>query len=357
MATIVPMTNPSSLTALLFRRLRWVLAIQVATLFVASVGFVVFAEYGWFDAFYMSVITLGTIGYGEVNPLDTTGRLWAIVVITGGFAVLVYSGAVLTSLLLSGELTDALVRQRRARMRDRLKDHVVVVGFGRVGQAVVRAALRAGHECVVVDHDESKRDEITRAGAIAVVGDGMQETVLHEAAIGTARGLVAAAPDDPVNLVVTLTGRAVRPDLRIVSRVNDPAWEERITRAGASAAASPYADFGAGLAASALGTDVVETHSLSGYGLRTEDVIIGRGSKLIGRRPHELADEYANATFIAMRRSSQASLPASLPASSGTSFASGTPWEKTDDALREGDLLVIVGPDHVVAHVIHGTDG
>ena len=223
-------------------------------------------------------------------------------------------------------------------MRVRLKNHMVVVGFGRVGHAVVSAALQAGHDCVVVDQDETKRDAITDAGAIAVIGDGMQESVLHEAAIGTARGLVTAAPDDPANLVVTLTARAVCPDLRIVSRVNDPAWQERITRAGASAAVSPYADFGAGLAASALGADVIETHSLSGYGLRTEDIVIGKGSRLIGRRPHELAGDDANATLISMRRRS-----------------SGPTWEKTNDELREGDLLVIVGPEEVVAALIRKT--
>jgi voltage-gated potassium channel len=319
---------------LLYVRLRWVLLVQFVTVFVSTAGFVVLADFSWFDALYMSVITLGTIGYGEVQPLETVGRVWAMTVIAGGFAVLVYSGSVLTSLLLSGDLQAAMARQRTERMRERLVDHVIVVGFGRVGRSVVQATVAAGHRCVVVDADPTKEEGIRSAGALAVPGDGMQEDVLRAAGIETARALIAAGPDDPSNLVVTLTARALRPDLRIVSRVNEPDWQQRISRAGASAAVSPYGDFGTGLAASALGADLVDTHSLSGYGLRTEDIVVGAGSPLIGRRPGELAAEHENTTFLAMRRR-----------------APESPWERVETELRPGDLLVVLGPDETVARI------
>ena len=122
------MGDQPSVIRLLSTRLRWVLLVQVATLVVATAGFVLLADYGWFDALYMSVITLGTVGYGEVRTLDNVGRTWAMLVIAGGFAVLVYSGAVFTSLILSGDLSAALARQGSARMRERLHDHVIVVG-------------------------------------------------------------------------------------------------------------------------------------------------------------------------------------------------------------------------------------
>lgn len=323
--------QPPSVTGLLVRRLRWVLAVQLGTLAVATIGFVALAHFDWFDALYMSVITLGTIGYGEVQPLDTVGRTWAMLVIAGGFGALVYSGAAITSLLLSGDLSAALQRQRSARMLDRLQGHVIVVGFGRVGRSVVQAVLQHGRACVVVDADPAKGEAIRAAGAVPLCADGMQEDTLRAAGIDTARALVAAGPDDPANLVITLTARALRTDLRIVSRVNDTDWHQRIERAGASAVMSPYGDFGAGLAASALGADVVETHELGGYGLRTQDIIVGAGSPIIGRRPDELVADHPGVTLLAMRRAS-----------------TETPWDKVDDELRAGDVLVVLGPDDVV---------
>ena len=282
----------------------------------------------------MSVITLWTVGYAEVTPLDTVGRTWAMEVITGGFAVLVYAGAVLTSLLLSGDLRTAFLTQRGERMRKDLHQHVIVVGFGRVGRAVVLATLRSGHQCLVVDADPAKAESIREEGALVVVGDGMQEDVLREAGIETARALVAAGPDDPANLVVTLTARALRPDLRIISRVNEVEWQQRMTHAGATAAMSPYGDFGAGLAASALGKDVVETHVLSGYGLRSEDIIVGSGSGVIGRTTADLAREHDDVTILALRRN-----------------GSVDPWQPVEAGIREGDVLLLMGSDADVASI------
>ncbi len=328
------MAKPRSFLGFLAGRLRWVLLAQVLTLVVSTAGFVVLAGLDWFDALYMSVITLGTVGYGEVAPLDTIGRTWAMVVITGGFAVLVYAGAVLTSLLLSGDLRTAFLTQKGERMRKGLHNHVIVVGFGRVGRSVVLATLRSGHECLVVDADPAKAEAIRADGALAVVGDGMQEDILREAGIETARALVAAGPDDPANLVVTLTARALRPDLRIISRVNEVEWQQRMTHAGATAAMSPYGDFGAGLAASALGKDVVETHVLSGYGLRSEDIIVGSGSRVIGRNPSDLAREHDDVTILALRRT-----------------RSDDPWQPVEAEIREGDVLLLMGSDENVASI------
>ena len=163
------MASPRSFVGFLFGKLRWVLLAQVLTLVVSTAGFVVFAGLDGFDALYMSVITLGTVGYGEVAPLDTVGRTWAMVVITGGFAVLVYAGAVLTSLPLSGDLRTAFLTQRGEGMRKDLHHHVIVVGFGRVGRAVVLATLRSGHECLLVDADPVEA-EICEGDVLLLMG-------------------------------------------------------------------------------------------------------------------------------------------------------------------------------------------
>jgi voltage-gated potassium channel len=240
---------------LVLYRLRWALAMVLLLAFVATLGYVVIEHYSWLDALYMAVITLGTIGYGEVRPLHTGGRIFTMGIVIGGFAALVYMASVLTNLFASGEATRHMQARRTSRMAGELEHHVVIVGFGRVGHAVVRAFVKQGKTCVVVDTNPDHEDAITAAGAMQVVGNATNEEDLTRAGIHRADALVAAADQDSENLVVVLTARSLRNDLRIVSRVNQTSWLRRIRQAGANIAESPYESYGEMLANSALTVD------------------------------------------------------------------------------------------------------
>jgi hypothetical protein len=115
---------------------------------IATIGYMIIEGYGWVDAVYMTVITLGTIGYGEIHPLGTGGRFFTVGVIMASFGTFVYAASVLTSVFTSGEALRHIHERKAKIMRDALRDHVIVVGFGRVGQAVVRSLREMDRQCV-----------------------------------------------------------------------------------------------------------------------------------------------------------------------------------------------------------------
>lgn len=244
-----------SVAGFVLYRLRWALVGIGAVLVASTVGYMQVEDYSFLDAFYMTAITLGTIGYGEVRPLDTAGRIMTIGVIVASFTTLVYMASVLTELFASGEATVRVRRKRKARILDNLDHHVIVVGFGRVGQSVVDAFTQRGRHCVVLDSNPDHGPAITAAGAVQFVGDATDEAALRQAGIDRADALVAAANEDADNLVIVLTARSVRADLRIVSRVNQATWLGRMKAAGADVAESPYPSYGAKLANAALDDD------------------------------------------------------------------------------------------------------
>ena len=143
-------------------------------------------------------------------------------------------------------------------MQETFHGHVIVVGFGRVGHAVVRSLHAIGERCVVLDMNPDLEPAIRTLGAVHVCGDGTDVDSLHAAGIDRVAGLVAAADADAANLVVVLTARAVAPSLRIVSRVNEPEWLQRIKHAGADVAESPYESYGRHLAGYAAGLEPAE---------------------------------------------------------------------------------------------------
>jgi voltage-gated potassium channel len=310
---------------LAFRRLRMVAAVSVVMLSIASAGYVVIEGYTWFDAIYMTIITLGTIGYGEVNPLDKAGRAWTMFVIVGGFTLLVYTAATLTSFFVSDELSALVKRRRRQKMREGLIDHVIVVGFGRVGRAAATAVMREGRRCVVIDEDVALGDEVMATGAAFVHGDARQEEPLRAARVDRAVAVVTAL-DDPSNLVVILTARSLRHDLRVVSRVNEAAWRDRLLRAGAAQAVPLYESVGINLAATALDADVLGVQDLPGLGVRTEEIVVGDGSAAVGRTLGELMADEPEVLLLGVRREHGL-----------------TSWHEVTGALEVADVLVALG--------------
>jgi voltage-gated potassium channel len=307
---------------------------MMGVLTVATIGFVLLADYPWFDALYMSVITLATIGYGEVHPLDTAGRVWAITVIIAGFATFVYAASVLSAVFVSGEFTNAVKARREVRMREQLHGHVIVVGFGRVGRAVVRGVVNERRPCIVIDREPAVADAITAVGVVGLIGDASEEATLREAGIERAEAIVAAAHDDATNLVVVLTARALNPNLRIVARVNDPAWYDRICRAGAHSALSPYESYGIALAASALDASVVGVQDLPTLGLRASEVTVLPRSPVVGMSLRELAVAHPDVLVVGIRRESEI-----------------TRWHEIPGPINVGDVIVILGEPSAMAHV------
>jgi voltage-gated potassium channel len=293
---------------------------------IATIGYMIIEGYGWVDAVYMTVITLGTIGYGEIHPLGTGGRFFTVGVIMASFGTFVYAASVLTSVFTSGEALRHIHERKAKIMRDALRDHVIVVGFGRVGQAVVRSLREMDRQCVVLDTNADHAAAIEASGAMHVCGDATNEADLERAGISRAAAFVAAVDQDSSNLVVVLTARAARPDLRIVSRVNEAGWLSRMKHAGADVAQSPYDSYGASLAASALSPDVLDLHDLPLLGLGTEEILVRSSSPFIGKGLSDLVAEHVGVYVLGLRRDRRLHK-----------------WHDIDDAVREGDVLVVLG--------------
>jgi voltage-gated potassium channel len=317
--------------ALVLYRLRWALLGMLILAVLATVGYVTVEGYGWIDAIYMTVITLGTVGYGETHPLDTAGRFMTIGVIIVGFTTFVYAVSVLTNLFVSGDTLVQMHHRRSKRMREGLDHHVIVVGFGRVGQAVVRGLQELGRQCVVLDRNPASEAAIRAAGGVEVIGDATNPEDLHRAGIDRADALIAACDADSENLVVVLTAHSTRADLRIVSRVNETAWLERMQHAGADVAQSPYPTYGMSLAAAAVSSAVLDLHDLPLLGLGTEEIQISDGSPLVGTTTAEALQAHPFVFVVGLRREDRLH-----------------PWHTIEGAVRSGDVLVALGtPEHL----------
>lgn len=310
---------------MIFRQLRGPLLAAAVAIAVASTGYVLVEGWSWMDAVYMSSITIGQVGYGEVHPLTTAGRAWTICVIFSGFAVFVYAAAALTALFVSGDVAQALRERRRSKVREQLHDHVVIVGFGRVGRASADSAMRAGRKVVVIDTAERLDDAATAAGAVFLKGDARDVTVLHSAGAPRAAALIATL-DDPSNAVVALTARSIAPSLRIVARVSDSDWSERMMRAGASHVVPVYESVGAGMAATALDAEVLGVLAIPGTDMRVEEVEVGSGSQAEGCNLPALMDAAPGVHILGIRQ--------------GDSVQR---WHEADGPLRAGDMLVVLG--------------
>jgi voltage-gated potassium channel len=312
-------------------RIRWAINSLIALFFIATAGYALLEHYSVLDSAFMTVITLSTVGYNEVRPLDGAGQLFSIGVIIAGFGCLAYAGAMITGLFTSGEVADHLHKSRTTRMRHDTKDHVIVVGFGRVGQSVAQAVAELGHPCVVMDRNADREALIAKAGLIPCIGDATSEVDLIEAGIERAVALVAAAEEDAVNLVITLTARAMRKDLRIISRVNEHAWQDRIVHAGASVAQSPYRSYGLTLATTALHSSVLDTHVLPTLGLVAEEIEVSANSELAGQPLHPTPPGTDGVILVGLRRDSRFHR-----------------WNELSGPIEAGDVLVALGTQSAV---------
>jgi voltage-gated potassium channel len=315
----------TSARRLVATRLRGPSIAALTAVAVAALGYVVIEGWSVMDAVYMAVITIGQVGFGEVHPLTTAGRTWTMFVIVSGFAVFVYSAASLTALFLSDDVAAALREKRRSKVRAHLHDHVVVAGFGRVGRSAVDAAVRGGRRCEVIDANAEVESAVTARGAVFLHGDARDAEVLRAAGVQRAVALITSL-DDPSNAVVALTARSLAPSLRIVTRVTDVTWRDRLMRAGASHVVPVYESVGASLAATALDAEVLGVLPIAGTDMRVEEMEVGANSHAVGADLRRLMTANDGLHILGLRRDDTL-----------------TRWHETDDTLRAGDVLVVMG--------------
>ncbi|MBI3869834.1 MAG: potassium channel protein [Verrucomicrobia bacterium] len=254
---------------------------------VGVVGYRWIEGWSFLDALYMTVTTLATVGYGEVHPLSTGGRVFTIGLIVCGGALAAYALTQLAQVFYSGEWRRHWENQKRARMLAELSNHIIVCGYGRVGRNVIKELQAEGLPFVVIDLNPEKVARAQETGALVVQGDAAHESKLKEAGIERARGLVAAARSDAENVFIVLTARSLRPDLSIVARADVEESEPKLLRAGANRVILPYHITGRRLVTMLVRPDVAdfldEVSHTSGMELLLEQIQVAADSALAGQ--------------------------------------------------------------------------
>jgi len=195
----------------LARRIALIGGLLLFTLALGTTGFVLIAGYPAFDAFYMTLVTISTVGYEELHPLTRAGRVFNSFLILFGVSVMFFAVGLMTQTIIELELHDRFGRKRTRRMIDKLKDHFIVCGYGRVGRHASRELLRAGAPFVVLDRNEARAEQARQAGMLTMVADATRDESLRQAGIARANGLVSALATDADNLFVILSAKTLNP--------------------------------------------------------------------------------------------------------------------------------------------------
>ena len=231
--------------------MRGVIALA-AVVAVGIAGYMVIEGWSLLDAVYMTIVTFTTVGYEEVHPLSTGGRIFTIFLMVGGVGVMLYVLTTVVNLAVAHEVGSLLRRRiRRARMT-KLSGHYIVCGFGRVGRAVASTLQENAVSVIVVDKDAEALAEAEKDGMLTLQGDATRDSDLMSAQIDRASGLVAATGDDSENVYISLSARGLNAGLHIVARASRAESEKKLRRAGADQVVSPYAIGGEAMAMTAM---------------------------------------------------------------------------------------------------------
>ena len=216
------------------------LSLLLILIIIGVLGYTFIDGYGFTDSFYMTIITIATVGFGEPAPLSLAGKWFTVVLILFSFGTFAYALTSLTSLLADGTFSKYLRNKMIRKKVNELKDHVIVCGYGNNGLQVVLELQEHGVPFVIVDKDSAVIELINEDERLLwVEGDATQDDVLHEAGIKHAKALIATLPDDSHNVFLVLTARQLNTNLTIISRASDEGSDIKLRRAGANSVIMP----------------------------------------------------------------------------------------------------------------------
>ncbi len=300
---------------------------------LGTAGYLIIEGWGFLDAIYMTVTVLTTIGFREVRPLDDAGRIFTIVLAIAGVGGIFYALISVFQFVLEGELGQLLGVQRMKGRIERLKDHYILCGFGRVGEEIAHEFVTRDLPFVVVESNPEAIERAQRRGCLILVGDATSDAILREAGVERAKCLLAASDSDAGNTFIVLTAKALNPGLFAVSRAAHPESEARMTRAGADRVFSPYVIAGKQMALTALQPIVVEfidTLATTREGAPVlAEIEASRETGLTGRTIHEVLHSCRTVVVLGLQKSTG-------------ELRAGPPG---DTVLEEGDRVIVMGQE------------
>jgi voltage-gated potassium channel len=314
------------------KKLRYSLLMLIAIIAFGTCGYYFIEHMPLFEAFYMTVITLSTVGFAEVVPLSQAGRAITVVIIILGISVGAYTIGMLVRALVEGELVKIFGRRKVQKQVSGLKNHFIICGFGRIGRIVCSELDDDNIDFVVIEQDPSVIEQIEAQKYLYLEMDATTEEALMHAGIMEAKGIVTAVNSDANNVFITMTAKSLRPDVFVLGRASEEKNEAKLLRAGATRVVSPYLIGGRRIAQMLKKPTVVDFVDIammgSHLGLMMEEAKIGDNSSLIGK---SLIDSHL--------RKDYGVIIVAIKKQSGEMVFNPMPTEK----LEGGDVIVVLG--------------
>jgi voltage-gated potassium channel len=318
----------------LTRRFLFLFTAIAGTLVIGTVGFVLTDHYTPFEAFYMTLTTMTTVGYGELHTLSTRGRIFNSFIIFFGVTTLFIAVGAMTQTIIELEFGDALNKRRARRMIEKLKDHYIICGYGRVGRGAAAELKSEGVPMIVVDVNPERAERAMTAGHLAVAADSTRDDTLRHVGVERARGLVSALATDADNLFVLLSAKGLNPRIHVATRAAEEGAEEKMRRAGADAVFAPYSITGHRLAHALLRPHVVQfldftTTTNLGEDISIEQVPVSARTPMISKTIREMQIGRELGVIVMAIRKSDGTMLFNPPA---------------DTAICGGEFLIVMGP-------------
>jgi voltage-gated potassium channel len=286
-----------------FRLAGILLAIVIA---VGVTGYMVIDGWDFLDSFFMVIITISTVGYTEVHPQGHAGRLFTSGLIVVGVATMLYGFGVFAETLADNAFGRYRKERQLQRELDRLSDHFIICGYGRIGTQIVAEFEQHATAYVVIDQTEEALERIRAENHLHIEGDASKEEILKQAGIERARGLISAVDSDERAVYIVLAARALNPNLYIVARAGRPESIRRLELAGATRTISPYLMAGHRMAELAIRpamVDVLDTLHHGEAGIGVEEMVVSPETKAVGKTLEEVGLLAGNtAKVLAVRR-------------------------------------------------------
>ncbi len=273
----------------IIKKLKIVLGIIITIFFTGTVGFHIIEGMALLDSFYMTIITISTVGFREVKELSPEGKFFTSMLILFGVSTVAYGYSVVTSIVVEGELKQVWIFRRKKKMLEKLKNHYIICGYGRMGSYICKKLKKENIPFVVIDKNTAIENQLENEDYLYLLDDSSKEETLLLAGVERAKGLISVVSSDADNVYIVLTARQLNPNLYIIARAAEEASEQKMYKAGADQVISPYKIGGERMALAVLKPSVLDFIEIAVSGktgesvLKMEEILVSKESPLVGK--------------------------------------------------------------------------
>ncbi len=332
--------NTFGLTSLTIRRLIYATVAIVVAIIFGAIGFALIEGDNFLDALYLATQTVTTVGYGDLAPKTDFGKIFATIFMLVGGGTVLYALTALVQAIVQSELLDAMEGRRKQRSMNKLEDHFIVCGAGRVGVRIIRELEKQKMSFVIIEKDEGKAAKWIESGNLVIVGDASLEQNLKKAGIERAKGLASCLADDADNVYVVLTARDLNKNLHIVARAVEEQAEPKLIRAGASRVVAPTIIGSQTMARALLKpavADFMDSIVAENLDLAFEEILVREKSIYVNKKLKDTnIRSEMDLVIVAIRRR----------AGEMIFHPSG------DTEILEGDLLIVIGRGEAIQKLV-----